>query len=405
MRGTRTRSAAIVTAGTLAGWTLLAAQPAAARAVDFVPCSVVALSSGLAAQASGEILRLAPHCTYDLTAALPDITRQDLAIRAGPGTVLEHSTTPRTPAFSLLTVDSGASLAVNGLTFTGGLATYGGAIDNNGSLTITRSAFTANSTTNKGGAIASGQNGTATLTVTGSTFAGNTSGNRGGAIASGNGNANYSTATITGSTFTGNYAANWGGGVYSEGRLTVNGSVFTGNNALATGGGGIATVSGSLTVHGGAFTGNTGGFGGGGILALSGSSVIEGARFTGNTALFGGGIYGGNLQVVDSTFTRNAAYRSGGAVESFATGAVTWSQFRGNSARDVGGAIYVPSGSASSLTVHSSLIAGNTAKAGGGGIYTAAGDSSVTLTGITDVTGNQPDNCEPAGTVTRCPNG
>jgi len=372
MRGTLTRRVAIVTAGALAGWTLLAAQPAGARAVDFVPCSGVALSSGLAAQASGEILRLAPHCTYDLTAALPDITRQDLAIRAGPGTVLEHSTAPGTPAFSLLTVDSGARLAISGLAFADGMATSGGAIDNNGRLTITRSTFTANTTTGKGGAIASG-------------------------------NGNYSTATITGSTFTGNYAANWGGGVYSEGRLTVSGSAFTGNNALATGGGGIATVSGSLTVHGGAFTGNTGGFGGGGILALGGSSVIEGARFTGNTALFGGGIYGGNLQVIDSIFTRNAAYRSGGAVESFATGAVSWSQFRENSARDVGGAIYVPSGSATSLTVHSSLISGNTATAGGGGIYTAAGDGSVTLTGITDDTRNQPDNCEPAGTVTRCP--
>jgi predicted outer membrane repeat protein len=402
MRGTLTGSAAIVTAGALASWALFAAQPAAARAVDFVPCSDSALSSGLAAQASGEILRLAPHCTYDVTAALPDITRQDLTIRAGPGTVLEHSTAPGTPAFSLLTVDSGASLAVNGLTFTGGLATYGGAIDNNGSLTITRSAFTANSTTNKGGAIASGQNGTAALTITDSTFASNTSGNRGGAIASGTGDTgNYSTATITGGTFTGNYAANWGGGVYSQGSLTVIGSAFTGNNALMTGGGGIATL-GSLTVRGGVFTGNTGGWGGG-VLSLGGPNVIESARFTGNTALFGGGIYGGNLEVVDSIFTRNAAYRSGGAVESFATGAVSWSQFRENSARNVGGAIYVPSGSATSLTVHSSLISGNTATAGGGGIYTAAGDDSVTLTGITYVTGNQPDNCEPARTVTRCP--
>jgi predicted outer membrane repeat protein len=82
----------------------------------------------------------------------------------------------------------------------------------------------------------------------------------------------------------------------------------------------------------------------------------------------------------------------------------------------VGGAIYVPSGSPDSLAVHSSLISGNSlavhsslisgnTATEGGGIYTAAGDDSVTLTGITYVTGNHPDNCAPANAVTRCPNG
>jgi predicted outer membrane repeat protein len=54
--------------------------------------------------------------------------------------------------------------------------------------------------------------------------------------------------------------------------------------------------------------------------------------------------------------------------------------------------------------VDRSLIAGNTATDGGGGIYTGDGDGSVTLTGFTRVTRNDPDNCEPADTVTGCRN-
>ena len=402
MRASLTRNAAIITAGAaLASWTLIAAQPAGAWPVDFVPCSTVTLSSDLTTQTTGQLLRLAPHCTYDLTAALPDITAQHVAIWAGRGTVLERSTAEGTPDFSLLTVDAGASLTVSGLTLLDGLAYTGGAIDNNGTLKVTRSTFTDNTGTWKGGAIASGLNGMATLMVTRSTFTGNSASARGGGIASGYGN--DSTATITGSTFTGNTSGNWGGGIYSEDSLTVNGSDFTDNSSPPTGGGGIASLGTSTTVHGGVFTGNTGGFGGG-ILVESGPTVIVGVRFIDNTALYGGGLYAPDLAMTGSTFIRNTADISGGAVESFSAGTITRSQFRHNSADHVGGAIYIPSDPVgSTLTVNRSLISGNTATDGGGGIYTGDGNSSVTLTGFTHVIRNDPDNCEPADTITGCP--
>jgi predicted outer membrane repeat protein len=286
MRASLTRKVAIITAGAaLASWTLIAAQPAGAWPVDFASCNTVTLTSDLTTQTTGQLLRLAPHCTYDLTAALPDITAQPVTIWAGPGTVLERSTAPDAPPFSLLTVDSGASLTVSGLTLTGAVASTGGAIDNYGTLTVTRSTFT-DDTAAFGGAIASGLNGSATLTISRSDFTSNNASSKGGAVA----NWSSGTATITGSTFTDNYAENWGGAIYSQGSTTVSGSAFTGNSTTYSGGGGIATFSGSLMVHGGVFTGNTGYSGGGGVHG------------------------GGDLSVTGSTFTRKTADYSGGAL-------------------------------------------------------------------------------------------
>ena len=51
------------------------------------------------------------------------------------------------------------------------------------------------------------------------------------------------------------------------------------------------------------------------------------------------------------------------------------------------------------LTINHAQITGNTAGLGGGGIFNV--NAAVTLRS-TSVTGNHPDNCEPAGTITGC---
>jgi uncharacterized repeat protein (TIGR01451 family) len=113
----------------------------------------------------------------------------------------------------------------------------GGGLDNSGSVTITGSTFTGNTTSGGGGAIDNGDGfngrpGTGTVTVTGSTFTGN-SASGGGAIDSGR--TGGGSVTVTASTFTGNTALD-GGAIDSAdlrggGSVTVTDSTFTGNTA------------------------------------------------------------------------------------------------------------------------------------------------------------------------------
>lgn len=105
----------------------------------------------------------------------------------------------------ILVINSGITVTVNALTFTNGNdIVLGGAIFNNGTLTVTNSTFRDNEA-----------------------FAGG-------------GIANLGTITIANSTFSGNIASGYGGGVYNEmGTLTIINSTFSGNSASANGGGGV----------------------------------------------------------------------------------------------------------------------------------------------------------------------
>ena len=155
-------------------------------------------------------------------------------------------------ATQMLVISSG-TVAISGLTFTGGNISgstgNGGAISNAGTLTVTSSAFTSNTAGQFGGAIYNA----GTLTVTGSTFTSNTATSSGGALF------NLSGAlTVTGSTFTSNTATNNGGGAIDNGgsALTVAGSTFTSNSAPGSLGGAIASF-GPATMTNSTFSGNS----------------------------------------------------------------------------------------------------------------------------------------------------
>jgi predicted outer membrane repeat protein len=128
-------------------------------------------------------------------------------------------------------VASGATLYLNYLTIANGSAINGGAIYNNGTLTVSNSTFSTSNNlgvlSDQGGAIYT--NGT--LTVTNSTFSGNTARYYGGGIY------NNGTLTVTNSTFSGNYGGFDGGGIYSDGTLSVTNSIFSGNYSRFGGGG------------------------------------------------------------------------------------------------------------------------------------------------------------------------
>ena len=170
---------------------------------------------------------------------------------AGPGAAnLTVSGGGSATVGSVLTVDSTAQIFLSSLTVANGNANSGGGILNKGTLTVTNSAFTGNSTPGTlGGAI----DNSGTLTVANSTFSGNSSGNSGGA---GGAIDNSGTLAVANSTFSGNSSGSdggVGGALYDTGTLTVSNSTFVGNSS-ANGGavavfGGTATIANSIFAH------------------------------------------------------------------------------------------------------------------------------------------------------------
>src|ERR1700680_1291057 len=83
-----------------------------------VPCLTSVLAADIAGGVSGQTLSLVPSCHYQLTAALPVISK-NLTIQ-GNGATIERSYIPGTPDFSILTVTSGAVLVLNDLNLRNG---------------------------------------------------------------------------------------------------------------------------------------------------------------------------------------------------------------------------------------------------------------------------------------------
>ena len=114
-----------------------------------------------------------------------------------------------------LTVSNAISNASN--TISTNKAQAGGAVYNEGTVTVAASTFSSNSATENGGAIYNG----GTLTVTSSAFSSNSATNDGGAIYNGG------TLTVTSSAFSSNSATENGGAVYvANGNVNISGSTF-----------------------------------------------------------------------------------------------------------------------------------------------------------------------------------
>ena len=131
----------------------------------------------------------------------------------------------------------------------------GGGIYSAGSLTLVRTAISANSDpSGDGGGVLTASGGS--LTVTGSLFSDNTA-NFAAGLDIGSGTA----ATITASSFTGNAAAAWAGGLWNAGATTVANSTFSdnhsgGNNDFGWGAG-ILQIGGSLALTNTTVAGNS----------------------------------------------------------------------------------------------------------------------------------------------------
>lgn len=269
----------------------------------------------------------------------------------------------------------------------------GGAIDNDGSLTIADTTFTNNQAIGvpgSDGVNASGHGGAVaadgTLSIAGSTFIGNQA--LGATVPSGFASSQglgggvivFDTATISNSSFIDNEAVGGVGGVGA-----ANSPAFVGA------GGGILVLNGAtLVVSGSRFVGNqaiggAGGSGGGGALGIGGgidahtgtSLTLSNSSFHDNAAIGGAGGSGG---------AGGAGIGGGLSVDVSSTAAITGVSLIGNQAvggaggaeanggsgvgggLSVGGRTVYDGADGSSVSLGESLIANNLAIGGAGGI-------------------------------------
>ena len=196
-------------------------------------------------------------------------------------------------AVTVFVVNSGMTATLNALTIQHGVgsvidpndgALHGGAIYNDGTLTLSQSTLFGNSAPNRGGALYN--NGTATVTAT--TFLNNATADSGAAIA------NIHALSVVNTTFAGNSATGQGGGIFMAtlSTYTVTSSTFSGNTALFGGsiaGGGGGTLTNTILANPGDLGG---GYSGSNNLiedALRSGTITDGSNgnIVGHPALLG----------------------------------------------------------------------------------------------------------------------
>ena len=263
---------------------------------------------------------------------------------------------------------------------------YGGAVFNNGHLVVGNSVFDSNDIVNRGSASVD-YGGAAiynwydgTLTVSGSNFTNNIKNYKNGDRLVG-AVATIGDATISDSCFVNN-AGRWGGAISASGyliagddvnTLTVSGSTFKENGGLY--GAGIFVAGSDFTVSDCVFDKNTASGKGnmtpnnnnGAAIEVTDTNkaiagIITGSNFTNNKAQYGGAIdiCEGNIKITDSEFVNNSADVEGGAIDiSTVKGnpevSISGSKFINNSA-SYGGAIV----NVKDLTVRNTEFVNNT---------------------------------------------
>ena len=265
----------------------------------------------------------------------------------------------------IFSIGEGFTVTLTNATLINGKATEGGAIYNDGSLTLSDVKLSDNAADSYGGAVFN--NGE--LVVSDSVFDSNDIVNRGSA------SVDYGGAAIY----------NWYDGI-----LTVSGSNFTNNIKNYKNGdrlvGAVATI-GDATISDSYFVNNAGRWGG--AISASGYLIagddvntltVSGSTFKENGGLYGAGIFvaGSDFTVSDCVFDKNTAFGKGNMTPNNnngaaivvtdtgkdITGAITGSNFTNNKAQ-YGGAIYICEGN---IAISDSLFVNNSADVEGGAI-------------------------------------
>lgn len=325
-----------------------------------------------------------------LLAALPALSTNIILNGSGASSLtVQRSGASGTPEFRIFTIDntttSGPTVTISGFTIAGGRvsggtapANCGGGIYNNhGTLTVSNSVLSGNSAT-AGGAICNdgSLSVNARLTLSNSTLSNNIATTGGGALFNNGSGGGSAPLVISDSTFSGNRATN-GGAILNDGRSGGSATITQFSNSVLSGN--VATGDGGAIEN----NGTTGG---------SATLVITFSTLSGNTATNGGaiqnnGVGGSATQAIRfSTLSGNTASVNGGAINNdgrtagSATLTAAVSTFNGNSAGAKGGAIN-NDGRVGSATVEidNSTVAANAASGTSGAIDSDGTGGSATL--------------------------
>ncbi len=226
-------------------------------------------------------------------AALPDITTT-IIINGGSGVTVSGDAGNLT--FRVFTVTNTGNLSLDNLTVTNAKEILGGGLYNQtgGTVSITNCAFSGNrATVTAGGAIFND----GLMTLTNTVLIVNSASGRGDGIHNGtNGNLTLTDSTVSFNGDSMQPSGTGGGGISNDGTLTVNRSTIYGNLTGGNGGGiftlfGTVNLTNSTVSFNSAFAGN-----GGGIYSDNGGTVtITNCTITdGNQGMTGGGIYHGS---------------------------------------------------------------------------------------------------------------
>ena len=242
------------------------------------------LRSVIASAAAGDTVVFGVTGTIVLNCAGggPVTISKNLAI-SGPGAA--NLAVSGNNACTVFVVNLGVTATISGLTIENGFETTGGGIYDNGTLTVNNSTLSGNSASSSSGNVFGGGiyvAAGATATVSNSTLSGNVANlvnaGGGGAIA------NLGTLTVSKSTFSSNSTAGgWGGGIYNGATATIINSTFSNNSAVISGqnggqGGGVFD-GGTMTLVNDTFSGNSANQaqgGGGAIWEKSGILTMKG---------------------------------------------------------------------------------------------------------------------------------
>lgn len=202
------------------------------------------------------------------------------------------------------------------------------------------------------------------------------------------------TLSMDNSQVVGNSAL-WGGGIYNnDGTLTLKGCTISSNSATFSQGGGIYNF-GSLTITNSTVTGNSAVETGGGIFHTNGTATLLNSTLSWNSAKSGGGITNWDtLVVTNSTISGNSATQSGGGVYNWYSRSlvVSNSTIAGNAAGSSGGGLATVGVNA---TLVSTIVAGNSGGDMSGSLDSGSGDN---LIGGDPVLGPLADNGGPTQT-------
>jgi hypothetical protein len=312
-----------------------------------VPTLIAAINSANTTP-GGNTINLVPGMTYSLTVNQGGSGGNGLAPIAAAGGPLvingNGATITRaagSPNFRIFTVAAGANLTLNSVTLSNGSpltgpgsAGQGGAIEDDGTLTINNSTLSGNHPVGSS---------------PGSPYSTNA---RDGAIRVNSG----ATATINSSVISGNKGA-WGGGIGVYGTLVLNDSTVTAN----------------ATTY----------YGGGGVLGFNGANVqINRCTINNNQAGNGPGVYdrlNSKFTITNSTIANNTGTGSGGII--VGNGSMLTLQnctVTGNMTAGAGGGIYLWNyGTLSTVTTKNSIIAGNKGAANGPDVFTINSGGSI----------------------------